>query len=61
MGTDSLEHIVVLTLKDGVLKAEFGSTIEEEVDLDIVLDMLYTAFVNLDQQVSGEVNPTQVH
>ena len=61
MGTDSLEHIVVLTLQDGVLKAEFGATNEEDIDLDIILDMLYTTYVNLEKQVSGEVNPTQVH
>ena len=61
MGTDSLEHVVVLTLQDGVLKAEYGASNEEEIDVDIILDMLYTAFVNLEKHVSGEVNPTQVH
>lgn len=61
MGTDSLEYVVVLTLKEGTLKAEFGSTSEEEFEVDIVLDMLYTALTQLENQLGEEVNPTQVH
>ena len=65
MGTDALElgdHRIILTLRGNSLKTEYeGKTEDEELDVEVLLEMLYTAYSQLEAVASGEVEQSKVH
>lgn len=65
MGGDALElgdHRIILTLSGDTLKTEYEAKLEEdEIDIEVLLEMLYTAYSQLEAVANGEVEHSKVH
>lgn len=66
MGRDTLDeenpdYVIYLQLEGDTLKAEYGCKGEGPVPVDILLDMLYITYINLQNEDSKTVVPTHLH